>query len=140
MPNLIYKDEVFAIIGAAMDVHNELGVGFLEAVYQEALEMELKSRSIPFTSQPLLPIRYKNILLKKTYIADLLVFEKIIVEIKSIDRLSGIDEAQLLNYLKATGLELGLLINFGADKLEWKRMILSNNRIGNKLKNSRTLA
>lgn len=140
MPNLIYKDEVFAIIGAAMDVHNELGVGFLEAVYQEALEMELKSRSIPFTSQPLLPIRYKNILLKKTYIADLLVFEKIIVEIKSIDRLSGIDEAQVLNYLKATGLELGLLINFGADKLEWKRMILSNKRIGNKLKNSRTLA
>ncbi len=140
MPNLIYKDEVFAIIGAAMDVHNELGVGFLEAVYQEALEMELKSRSIHFTSQPLLPIRYKNILLKKTYIADLLVFEKIIVEIKSIDRLSGIDEAQVLNYLKATGLELGLLINFGADKLEWKRMILSNKRIGNKLKNSRTLA
>jgi GxxExxY protein len=133
MSNLIYKDEVYAIIGAAMDVHNEFGMGFLEAVYQEALEFELKSRSIPFTSQQLIPVHYKNHVLKKTYVADLLVFEKIIVEIKAIDRLSGHDEAQLLNYLKATGLELGLLINFGAAKLNWKRMILSNTRISNKL-------
>ena len=129
MSNLIYKDEVYAIIGAAMDVHNEFGVGFLEAVYQEALEIELKSRSIPFTSQQLIPVHYKNHILKKTYVADLLIFEKIIVEIKAIDRLSGHDEAQLLNYLKATELELGLLINFGADKLEWKRMVFTHKRI-----------
>lgn len=140
MSNLVFKDEVYAIIGAAMDVHNELRVGFLEAVYQEALEIELKSRSIPFTSQPLLPVHYKNNILKKTYIADLLVFEKIVVEIKAIDRLSGHDEAQLLNYLRATGLELGLLINFCTEKLEWKRMILSNKNIGNKENHSRTLA
>lgn len=133
MSNLIYKEEVYAIIGAAMDVHNELGVGFLEAVYQEALEVELASRSIPFSSQPLIPIHCKNQVLKKTYIADLLVFEKIIVEIKAIDRFSGHDEVQLLNYLKATDLELGLLINFGAAKLEWKRLILSSKRIGEKV-------
>ena len=105
MSNLIYKEEVYAIIGAAMDVHNELGVGFLEAVYQEALEIELASRSIPFSSQPLIPIHYKNQVLNKTYIADLLVFNKIIIEIKALDRIAGHDEAQLLNYLKATKLE-----------------------------------
>ena len=100
MSDLIYKDEVYAIIGAAMDVHNELGIGFLEAVYQEALEFELNSRSISFISQPSIPIYYKNHPLKKTYIADLLAFEKILIEIKATDRLTGHDEAQILNYLQ----------------------------------------
>jgi GxxExxY protein len=125
MTKLLFKDEVYSIIGATMDVHNEFGVGFLEPVYQEALEIELKSRSIPFTAQQMIPIQYKNRILKKTYLADFVAFNKIIVEIKAIDHLSGREEAQLLNYLKASGMELGLLINFGAKKLEWKRMVLT---------------
>lgn len=123
MSDLIFKEEVYAIIGAAMDVHNEFGVGFLEPVYQEALEIELKSRSIPFNAQQPISIQYKNHILNKTYVADIVAFNKIIVELKVMNHLSGREEAQLLNYLKATGLELGLLINFGADKLDWKRMV-----------------
>jgi GxxExxY protein len=125
IPELIFKDEVYAIIGAAMEVHNELKTGFLEPVYQEAFEFELSNRSIPFTSQKEILIHYKSHLLKKTYIADIIAFERIIIEIKAIERLSDREEAQLLNYLKASGMELGLLINFGAKKLEWKRMVLT---------------
>ena len=113
-----------------MDVHNEFRVGFLEPVYQEALEIELKSRSIPFYAQQPISIQYKNHILNKTYVADILAFNKIIVELKVMNHLTGREEAQLLNYLKATGLELGLLINFGADKLEWRRMVRSKKRIG----------
>jgi GxxExxY protein len=87
--------------------------------------MELNIRSIPFTSQQEIPIHYKDLLLKKTYVADIIAFERIIVEIKAINNLSSREEAQLLNYLKASGMELGLLINFGAKKLEWKRMVLT---------------
>jgi len=107
-----------------MEVYNQLGPGFLEAVYQEALEIELAERGIPFVSQKELRILYKGQPLKKTYISDLTCYEKIIVELKAIDRLTGKDTAQLLNYLKATGLRLGLLINFGnVEKLEWERRI-----------------
>jgi GxxExxY protein len=121
---LLYKDEVYAIIGAAMEVYNELGPGFLEAIYQEALEVELTTRSIPFVAQPELPVFYKGQRLKKFYIADFCVFEKIAVEIKAMNHLTSNEEGQLLNELKATGLELGLLINFGApNHLDWKRMI-----------------
>lgn len=123
MSELLFKDEVYAIIGAAMEVHNQLGVGFLEPVYQEAMEIELSSRSITFMPQPEIQIHYKDRDLNKTYRADFLVFNEIIVEIKAIDGLSGHEESQLLNYLKATRLELGLLINFGGNKLEWKRMV-----------------
>lgn len=106
-----------------MDVYNTLGPGFLEAVYQEALAIELSHRRIPFVAQQELHICYKGHYLNKTYVADFLCFDQIIVEIKAIDALSSREEAQLLNYLKATGLKLGLLINFGADRrLEWKRM------------------
>ncbi len=106
-----------------MEVHNQLGVGFLEPVYQEAMEIELSSRSIPFMPQQEIQIHYKDRDLNKTYRADFLVFNEIIVEIKAIDGLSGHEESQLLNYLKATRLELGLLINFGGNNLEWKRMV-----------------
>jgi GxxExxY protein len=123
MSELLFKDEVYAIIGAAMEVHNQLGVGFLEPVYQEAMEIELSSRSIPFMPQQEIQIHYKDRDLNKTYRADFLVFNEIIVEIKAIDGLSGHEESQLLNYLKATRLELGLLINFVSNKLEWKRMV-----------------
>jgi len=124
MVDLFLKDEVYAIVGAAIEVHRELGPGFLEPVYQEALEIELNEREIPFEAQKPLRIYYKDRLLTKTYLADLLCYGQIIVELKALNRLSGNEEAQILNYLKATGLKIGLLINFGShDKLEWKRFV-----------------
>ncbi len=124
MTELILKNEVYSIIGAAMEVHKCLGTGFLEAVCQEAMEIELASRSIPFEASKILKIQYKDLLLKKEYIADLVCYSQIIVELKALDCLSGREEAQLLNYLKATGMKLGLLINFGSHpRLEWKRLV-----------------
>ena len=120
---LIYKDEVFQVIGAAIEVHKQLGGGFLEAVYQEALEREFADRGIPFISQQELPILYKGVPLKKIYVADFMLFGKIIGEIKAVKELTQIDHAQVVNYLKATGVELGLLINFGNHKLEWSRIL-----------------
>lgn len=121
---LIFKEEVYKIIGAAMEVYNALGAGFLEAVYQEALTIEFESQLIPFKTQVELPIYYKNKPLKKLYVADFIVWDKIIVEIKAQENLTKVDEAQLLNYLKASKIKLGLLINFGnKKKLEWKRII-----------------
>ena len=125
MTNLVSGDEVYAIMGAAFDVHNELGSGFLEAVYQEAMEVELRLRGIPFTSQHPIAIKYKGQSLDSYYLADLLCYDDIIVELKALSRLSGTEEAQILNYLKGTGLKLGLLINFGMHpRLEWKRFVL----------------
>jgi GxxExxY protein len=119
------KQEVYGIVGAAIEVHRELGPGFLEAVYQEALEIELGLQSIPFEPGKRLPIQYKGRQLTKEYIADLVCLNQIIVELKALDRLSGREEAQVLNYLKATGLRVGILINFGSiGRLEWKRYIL----------------
>jgi GxxExxY protein len=115
----------YAIIGAAMEVHRQLGCGFLEAVYQEALQIELAARGIPFRPQVELPIRYKGSLLLTFYKADLLCYEAVVVELKALARLSGVEEAQVINYLKATGHEVGLLLNFGRPSLEYKRLILS---------------
>jgi GxxExxY protein len=107
-----------------MEVYNVLGSGFLEPVYQEALELELTNRAVPFLAQSTLPITYKGWLLDKKYVADLICFEQVIVELKALDTLSGRETAQVLNYLKATGLHVGLLLNFGArDSLEWKRLV-----------------
>lgn len=120
---LILKEEVYAIIGAAMDVYNELKPGFLEAVYQEALTIEFTERGIPFSSQPRLPLFYKNHELNKYYIGDFLAYGQIIIELKALDVLTSREEAQLLNQLKAAKVPLGLLINFGhPNQLEWKRM------------------
>ena len=124
MSDLIYKDEVFAIVGAAMEVHKELGCGFLEAVYQEAFQLELQSRNIPFVTQKQLPLFYKGQRLAKEYYADIICDNKIIVELKALDQLTPIATAQILNYLKATSLKVGLLINFGSTSLEWKRYVL----------------
>lgn len=104
-----------------MVVSNTLGCGFLEAVYQEVMEIELEENGIPFESQKRIQISYRGIILEKEYVADFLCFEKIIVEIKAIKKITEIEEAQLLNYLKATKLPLGLIVNFGGKKLEWKR-------------------
>ncbi len=122
---LLYKQEVFEIFGAAIEVHRVLGRGFLEAVYHEALELELAARGIPFESKKRLNLHYKHQRLQKYYEADIVVYNKIIVELKSIERLTRIEDAQLLNYMKATKLRVGLLINFGSHpKLERKRFVL----------------
>ena len=125
MTELLYKEEVFAIIGAAIEVKQVLGRGFLEAVYHEGMELEMTSRNIPFESRKPLEIFYKGKRLKKDYEADFVCFGKIIVEIKALDKLSGREEAQILNYLMATGLRVGVLINFGSSgKLEWRRFVV----------------
>lgn len=122
---MILKDEVYKIIGAAMEVYNVLGSGFLEPVYQEALEIELTERGIPFASQPLIPIFYKDKQLTKEYYADLICFDQIIGELKAVANLSDDHQSQLLNYLHATKNPVGLLINFGQEQsLEWKRLVL----------------
>ena len=118
---LIYKEEAYRIVGAAMTVSNTLGCGFLEAVYQEAMEIELGESRVPFDAQKRIQIQYKNRILQKEYVADFLCYECIIVEIKAIKKITVIEEAQLLNYLNATKLPLGLIVNFGVPKLEWKR-------------------
>ena len=124
LTGLILKDEVYTIMGAAIEVHRELGPGFLEAVYQEAMEAELSERKIPFEAQKPVKIRFKDRILDKTYFADLVCFDQVLVEIKAITKLSGNEHAQIINYLKATGFKVGILINFGSHgKLEWKRFV-----------------
>src|SRR5438552_6767751 len=130
MPELILKEEVYAIVGAAMEVHKDKGCGFLEPVYQECLEIELAERSIPATPQTQVPIFYRGRKLRTTYVADFIAFGKIIVELKALDKLTSREEAQVINYLKASGLEVAVLINFGAPSLEWKRIILTSRGIG----------
>jgi len=122
---LILEAETYSIIGAAMDVYYRLGEGFLEPVYQEALAYELGLRGIPFESQKKLPIVYKNHRLKKGYFADFLCYEQVIVEIKALTALSTIDWAQIMNYLKASHLRVGLLFNFGSlGRPEVKRIVI----------------
>jgi GxxExxY protein len=122
---LILKDEVYAIIGAAIEVHRHLKSGYLEAIYQEAMEIELHARGIPFTSQSPIQVFYKDIPLKKQCVADLICYGQILVELKVLERLSGKEESQLLNYLNATRMKVGLLINFGdTGRLDWHRFVL----------------
>jgi GxxExxY protein len=124
MVELLLKEEVYAIVGAAIEVHRELGPGFTEPVCQEAMEIEMSDRGLPFLAQSELRICYKGRTLKKRFVPDFVCYGKVVVELKAIDRLSGADEAQLLNYLKASGLRVSLLINFGSHPtLEWKRFV-----------------
>ena len=126
MPEILYKEESYKIVGACMKVHRTLGAGFLEAVYQIALEKEFTLQNIPFSSQVKLPVFYEGESLGKYYVADFICYEKIVVEIKSASFISDPQEKQLINYLKATGKELGILVNFGAKSLQYKRVINSH--------------
>jgi len=118
-------EETYAIIGAAMTVHSELGCGFLEAVYQEALEEEFKYLKIPYEREKKLPIYYRDNRLNTYYQADFVCFNSVIVELKALQQLSGTEEAQVINYLKASGLHKALLINFGVNKLQYKRLVFN---------------
>ncbi|MDE3245585.1 MAG: GxxExxY protein [Acidobacteriota bacterium] len=121
--DLIFKDEAFAIVGAAMEVHNQLGRGFLEAVYGDALAEEFRARGIPFEREVDITISYKGKQLPHRYRADFRVMDQILIEIKAIKKLGDIETAQALNYLKGTGLPLILLLNFGSSQLDWIRLV-----------------
>jgi GxxExxY protein len=121
---IIYKDEGYKIYGACMEVYKTLGNGFLETVYQEALELEFRTMNIEFMSQPMLEIKYKDVILKHEYKPDFICYNKIIVEIKAVSKLTDEHRAQLHNYLKATGFKLGILINFGHFPLIEKERII----------------
>lgn len=126
-PELEQRDpQTYAIIGACMAVHSELGHGFLEAVYQEALVIEFTRREIPFAREKPLVITYSGQQLAARYEADFFCYDSIVVELKALSTLAPAHEAQTIHYLKATGCERGLLINFGAARLEYKRLIRSH--------------
>lgn len=127
MTEILFKTLSFAIVGAAMEVHSILGPGFLESVYQAALEKELTLRGITFQHQVELPVSYKGDLVG-IYKADLIIDNKIIVEIKGISKLNASHQAQALHYLAATGLELAILVNFGMSSLEYRRVVKSDNK------------
>jgi GxxExxY protein len=117
--------ETYAIIGAAMAVHKELGNGFLEPVYQEALAIEMKKLDIPYQREASLPVFYQGKQLNVSYRADFICFGTIILELKALSNMSGTEESQVINYLKATGLKKALLLNFGKPSLDYKRFVLS---------------
>jgi len=126
MPDLIYPEESYKIVGACFEVYKEKGCGFLEAAYQECMEIELGLQGIPFEAKKELTLTYKGRELKTKYIPDLICFGKIIVELKAVEELAEEHEAQVLNYLHATGMALGILVNFGHHpKLEYRRLALT---------------
>ncbi len=125
MSNIIYKEEGYKIQGAIFEVYKEMGSGFLEAVYQECLEKEMKQQEIPFVSQPTLELEYKSEKLQQTYKPDMICYDKIIIELKAVKAIAAEHKAQMINYLKATGYKLGILANFGAyPKAETVRLVL----------------
>lgn len=124
MEDLILKDECYRIMGACFEVYKEKGCGFLEAVFQECLEMEFRLQQIPFVAQQPIALNYKDQPLKQRYVADFVCYGSVLVELKTVGKLADEHRAQVLNYLNATGLRLGLLVNFGHyPKLEWERLV-----------------
>ena len=118
----LLEEETFNIRGCLLNVHKELGCGFLEKVYQEALEMELNAAHIPYTREKALKIFYHGIQMKQEYIADFVCYDKIIVKLKAVSELTDVHRAQVFNYLKATNIDLGLLVNFGETSLKVERL------------------
>ena len=124
MGEILYKDESYKLVGLGMEVHRELGHGFLEAVYQEAFEILLKRDGVPYAREKPIKIKFYDQYLKKEYFADFLCYDKIILEFKAVSELNSSHEAQVLNYLKATGCRLGLLFNFGQLHFTYRRLAL----------------
>jgi GxxExxY protein len=120
---LILKEEVFQVVGCAMEVLNTLGHGLLEKPYENAMVVELQDRNIPFQQQPRFPVIYKSVNVGE-YIPDLIAFDSIIIDTKVIQAIGNNEKAQILNYLKITGLRVGIILNFKHAKLEWQRIVL----------------
>ena len=130
MGKYIYHNESYTILGAAMDVYNELGPGFLEIIYHDALKIEFETYGIPFESERGLAVYYRGTKLPHTYVADLICYERILLELKAVKDIHEIHVAQVMNYLKVTGLALGYVLNFGnTAKLQWQRVLISDNLI-----------
>ncbi|MFZ2643330.1 MAG: GxxExxY protein [Verrucomicrobiia bacterium] len=122
--NLIYKEECYAILGACFAVYKDKGCGFLESVYQECLEIEFEHQKLPVASQPQLALSYRGRTLRQVFVPDFVCFDKIVLEIKAVSALTDEHRAQVLNYLNATGFQLGLLVSFGHyPKLEYQRIV-----------------
>ena len=126
MPTLIYKEEAYQIIGHCMTVHRELGHGFLEAVYKDALEYEFHRNRIPYKRECPFTIMYQGVPLPRSYYADFTVYDRIILEAKALQELSGQHFSQCINYLKVSGYNLCLLVNFGVSNFEFKRIVLQS--------------
>ncbi|MBO4673565.1 MAG: GxxExxY protein [Bacteroidaceae bacterium] len=123
MNNLIFKEESYAIIGAALEVHKQLGCGFVEKVYQDALEIEFELRGIPFKREKHLPVFYKGKQIKHDFFVDFICYDKIIIECKAVSEILDIHKIQTLNYIKINNLRLGIIINFSNQSLEHKRIV-----------------
>jgi len=124
METIIYKDESYEIIGICMEVHNNLGAGFLEIVYKDALEYEFKKAGIPYEREVKYEVNYKDIVLPHTFYADFVINDKIILEVKAVSTIVDIFVAQAINYLKVSDNKLALLVNFGEIRLNYKRIVL----------------
>lgn len=124
MSDIILKEESYTIIGKCMEVHNNLGAGFLEIVYKDALECELKKANIPYERERQYPVNYKGVILRHCFYADFVVFDKIILEVKGVSGITDEFVAQVINYLKVSQNKLALIVNFGELKLNYKRIVL----------------
>jgi len=124
MKELLYKEEAFQLVGCCMEIHRELGQGHDEVIYKDAFVVELGRAGIPFSREKKYEVTYKGVILPHFYYADFVVWDKILFEAKAVEKLTEAHVKQVLNYLAAAKLRLGLLVNFGSDALEWKRVIL----------------
>jgi len=130
---VIYPEESYKLVGLCMKVHGELGCGFLEPVYQEAFEILLKREKVPYAREKRLPIYFMGEMLKKEYYADFVCYDKIILEFKAVSQLTAVHEAQLLNYLKAANLQLGILCNFAQPSFTYRRLVNPHYKGNNEL-------
>jgi GxxExxY protein len=124
MSDLLYREEVFKLVGFCMEIHRELGKGHNEVIYKDALVVELTRAGIPFLREKAFKITYKGALLAHDYFADFVIWDKVLLEVKAVEKLIEPHSKQVLNYLAASKLRLGLLVNFGSDSLDWKRVVL----------------